>query len=455
MKRPHPRAIRLALALALGPFPVGGGETGTIAIAPVPDDARPQLSPALATHPGGGLLVWQQGRLHQASRNTDILARRLDASGRPYGQTIVLCRAPGPQVRPRVACRSDGGCLVVWQDMRNGRDWDVYAARVASDGRVLDAGGRALARGPRSQALPAVASDGQRFAVIWQHMAEDGFYELHASHVAWRGGPGSARAAPLLYTPRQARRWLGYTPGWGWKRAPVSPARQGSRHVLGGQPRLIGLADRRWLLAWQDQANWQPGHSNWTRLAILHATADAFTLTRVTESPVPLFGQHPGVLARSPARILRATVLVTGRGGLSRFGLAAVADSSTLAWQPAPPGAAPGRWRPLWRRWLVPLFEERAVEGPAGAAWAHGRFVIAARASTFTREKAPARILLSVHDDDGRPLGTLAAFDGKGAVRDPVLAATADGLLLAFSHDAEGNGLWRIRLVRISRQALP
>ena len=85
---------------------------------------------------------------------------RLDSSGRLLDkQPVVICAAKDLQERPRVAF-GGGVFLVVWQDLRNGKDWDVYAARITLQGRVLDKDGFAVSNTRHSQALPDVSWDG-------------------------------------------------------------------------------------------------------------------------------------------------------------------------------------------------------------------------------------------------------------------------------------------------------
>ena len=439
---------------------------GTVATAPMPapvpapvtadgDVGRPaRLAPALAAHARGALLVWQRGRLTYTERESDIEARRISTDGRPAGPVVQVSRAPGPQTRPRAACLADGRCLVVWQDLRNGRDWDVYAARIAADGRVLDPGGSPLAEGPRSQALPDVATDGTRFLVVWQHMAADGFYELRAALLRWNELPRRARTLPVRYRPRDAARWLGYTPGWGWDRRPVSPGRRESRAVLGGRPSVVA-ARRGWVLGWLDEASWRPGGPGWARVARLRVGTAEAVVVDPRVPPEPVSAQRPGVLATDGAHVLRCVPLVTGRGSLTRLVLGELLDARAWRWLGRPAGLPKG-WK---RRWpgTTPLLGGRAADGPAACAAGHGVFAVAARASAHLRPDASTgTLLVQTLAADGSRLGEVHAPGPlPGAVRDPALAATASGFLLAFAHDERGDGGWRIRLLRLDREGRP
>jgi hypothetical protein len=47
-----------------------------------------------------------------------------------------VCTASGAQGLPQVVSDGGGGAIVVWEDARNGGDADIYAARLADDGRL-------------------------------------------------------------------------------------------------------------------------------------------------------------------------------------------------------------------------------------------------------------------------------------------------------------------------------
>jgi hypothetical protein len=120
--------------------------------------------PALAWCGGVYLLVWQADRNEKA----DIVAMRLDRNGRPMEtRPFVVSAAADCQERPRIASGRDV-FLVVWHDLRNGRDWDVYAARVSPAGKTLDPEGIPVARADRNQCEPDACFDGEAFQVLWR-----------------------------------------------------------------------------------------------------------------------------------------------------------------------------------------------------------------------------------------------------------------------------------------------
>jgi hypothetical protein len=116
---------------------------------------------------------------------------------------------------------------VVWQDLRNGKDWDVYAARVSPEGKVLDPDGILVAGGAHNQAFPRVAWDGRNFQVVWQDFRSGNRYEVFGARVSPEGKPLEAagealasdkryqRYAPAVASPGEGRSfllWLGENP---------------------------------------------------------------------------------------------------------------------------------------------------------------------------------------------------------------------------------------------------
>ncbi len=132
-----------------------------------------QATPAVAFGKDVYLVVWREG-WHGLGGAARIHAARVDKTGKvldPKGIEIAPTKE-GVQEAPRVAF-GGGVFLVVWHDLRNGKDYDVLAARVSPEGKVLDAKPIAIAAAPRNLVLPDVASDGQGFLVAWQGALEE------------------------------------------------------------------------------------------------------------------------------------------------------------------------------------------------------------------------------------------------------------------------------------------
>lgn len=127
--------------------------------------AKQQQTPRLAASSTAFLAVWSDGR----GADFDIYARRVDpATGNTLGTETAVTTATADQFLPAVA--SNGTTfLVVWQDKRTAaNNFDIYGALVAADGTVSVAD-IAIYAGAGEQNSPAVAWDptAGQYVVVW------------------------------------------------------------------------------------------------------------------------------------------------------------------------------------------------------------------------------------------------------------------------------------------------
>ena len=107
---------------------------------------------------------------------------RLDEGGKLLDpQGVLISGGAGNQSSPRVAF--DGTTfVVVWEDYRSGQRYDIYGARVALDGKVLDPAGIKLAgsdKAGRHRVAPALArSKGGGVLVEWNGHLVNGVGQL-------------------------------------------------------------------------------------------------------------------------------------------------------------------------------------------------------------------------------------------------------------------------------------
>jgi hypothetical protein len=178
--------------------------------------ARNGTAIQMVTDSAGGAVIAVLGR--------NLYVRHLLATGvmdpgwPPYA--VAICDAPGDKAYPAMVEDGAGGALITWQDLRNGRDYDIYAQHVLASGSAdpsWPANGRALCSATRHQYIPALAPslDGE-FIVAWQDdrndvANDDGNWDIYAQTVATNGalvappvaltmtvGPNPVRAKPLL-----------------------------------------------------------------------------------------------------------------------------------------------------------------------------------------------------------------------------------------------------------------
>ena len=170
------------LTLLPGVNAVAGEVGSAIEVASKAEGTRSQtwVSAAWAEEAKCWLTVWREGFLND--QESDIWCARVSSDGKaldPAG--IRLTKGKGLKDRPRVA--SDGkGFLVVWEDLRNGKDFDVYAARVSSEGKLLDAENVLVSGGENNQCRPDVAFAKGNYHVAWMHFG--GYYSVLNARVS-------------------------------------------------------------------------------------------------------------------------------------------------------------------------------------------------------------------------------------------------------------------------------
>ena len=85
------------------------------------------------------------------------------------------------QFEPAMASNGEN-VLVVWRDTDRVDGRDIFGARVAFDGTVIDVSGVAIATGVGDQQAPSVASDGTDYLVVWEDEIRDG--DIFAARVS-------------------------------------------------------------------------------------------------------------------------------------------------------------------------------------------------------------------------------------------------------------------------------
>jgi len=172
--------------------------------------------------------------------------RSLDPKG------IVVCRAAGLQARPTVAF--DGtSFLVVWEDLRSEQDFDLYAARVTEEGKVLEPDGFPIIKRPSNQAWPAVAFAGGCYVVAWMDARQYPVYGIYFARVSPSGKVLDPEGIPLdvedaakiAKVQPPAKTWLGDKNYWWHDLASrMAPA-------IASNGRLVPAADARCLVVYQ------------------------------------------------------------------------------------------------------------------------------------------------------------------------------------------------------------
>ena len=244
--------------------------TGTFTLVPTPPPPPPPGSLdeshpiAVADGQGRYIIAKLRGSNYAGQAGTDLATGTMTAAGIITDTTVLVI--PNAQEGHALIPGPPGIVLMVWQDLRNGVDYDVYGARVRTDGTVLDAGGFLIAGGARNQMSPSAAWDGTAWVVAYAGF--DGTrYEIRSATVS---AAGAVTAGAILATATgqhslrpqvvatQAGPWLFWNEARSLNRimarklVPLGPAVQVTPTLLSiaNTPTAVATDGRYVLLAW-------------------------------------------------------------------------------------------------------------------------------------------------------------------------------------------------------------
>jgi MYXO-CTERM domain-containing protein len=127
------------------------------------DAAADQGTPAIASNGRGSLVAWTH---RTASAGYDVYSARVGSDG-AVTQTAAINATPDSTQQVPELATNGSDYLVAWLDQRASRD-EVYAARVrGSDGVVLDSAGLLVSTDVNDQEFPSVAQGGGTYLVAW------------------------------------------------------------------------------------------------------------------------------------------------------------------------------------------------------------------------------------------------------------------------------------------------
>ena len=127
-----------------------------------------QMNPVLVSDDNGGAIIaWEDSRV---ASNTNILVQRLDGRGNALWneEGVVICKASGDKLNPKITYDGKGGAIIAWQDSRRGGEmYDVYAQRIDKSGASLwRMDGVDLSSSPSIQVGLKMAHDGESGAIV-------------------------------------------------------------------------------------------------------------------------------------------------------------------------------------------------------------------------------------------------------------------------------------------------
>ncbi len=186
------------------------------------EDARPEGGAAETTvaWTGDGYgVAWTDRR----GGSPGIWFRPLSAWGYPSGPEVQVGPPLGPQVHekrePALAWKGDG-YGIAWADLRDGT-WRVYFALLDPEGNFLENPGEVpVSSGEHDARRPAVAWNGQEFAVAWEEWTHPWESEIHVARVLADGTVTGEEAVVGARSPGASFRvdiaWNGTEWGVAW-----------------------------------------------------------------------------------------------------------------------------------------------------------------------------------------------------------------------------------------------
>lgn len=127
---------------------------------PISTYSRDEYNPSIVFDGTHYLIAWSEC-------DSGIYCSRMDTSGTLLDTLSVNISTPVcPQWFP--SCTFGRNFLVVWQDIRNGVDYNIYGARVDTMGTILDPDCILISTAAVNQQFPKVAYSGSNYLVVWQ-----------------------------------------------------------------------------------------------------------------------------------------------------------------------------------------------------------------------------------------------------------------------------------------------
>jgi hypothetical protein len=157
------------------------------------------LAPAIAFGDSVYLIAWYDNR---AGLTTDIYGTRVTRSGVVLDSAgIPICTAPNEQRAPDAAF-CDSCFLIAWEDLRNlPNPSNIYAARVRSDGSVLDPDGIAITHPPGPQGGVRLAAGSDCFLAVWTESGDSSSLDVKGTRIAVSGSVLDTAGIPVAALP--------------------------------------------------------------------------------------------------------------------------------------------------------------------------------------------------------------------------------------------------------------
>ncbi|MFX0148172.1 MAG: hypothetical protein ACFE8E_10560 [Candidatus Hodarchaeota archaeon] len=145
------------------------------------DQTHPQIVP---DEVGGAIITWQDFR---SGTDWDIYAQKVNSAGDLQWDIngVVISEENNDQSSVQLVSDAAGGAILTWHDFRSGTDWDIYSQRITLSGiNKWKEGGVAISSFNHDQKNPQIAKDGTGGAIIvWEDFRNGDNFDIYAQLV--------------------------------------------------------------------------------------------------------------------------------------------------------------------------------------------------------------------------------------------------------------------------------
>jgi hypothetical protein len=212
----------------------------------------------------------------------------------------------------------------VWQDLRSGKDHDLYCARVTREGKVLDADGTLLVGGAHNQCFPAIAfgraspsgsatARGGDCYVAWLDARHWPEYRVYGGRVSPRGKLLDAGGVELIRAINDKRLAA-------WRKASFSPGKKGNDgwHIHAAQmcaPTVVSNGKVHVVVSYRSKFGTGGGHKDERHLMRRVDAASGKPLGAAAALLISEAAAAPGGLLPKSAGIMRTRFQAVATGG--------------------------------------------------------------------------------------------------------------------------------------------
>jgi hypothetical protein len=129
---------------------------------------------------GGAIISWTDFR---TGTTADIYAQRVNTTGAVQWTAtgVIICTSADDQIKSQLVSDGNNGAYITWEDHRNVGNFDIYAQRIASNAAInWAATGFLICSAPNNQLSPMIVSNGNLGAiVVWQDFRNGNNFDIY------------------------------------------------------------------------------------------------------------------------------------------------------------------------------------------------------------------------------------------------------------------------------------